>query len=198
MAQPDFMALLKIDLGIIGTAYDPQLVQLIDAARAFIAREGIALTDSAEDTQLLVMYAHTCSESARQMKGCRVCCSGRSTTAFFQEVDRMLLDSGIVTIYRQENIAEAGDMPQYGWDAGLAVLLWGKDRWRRTLLCGRGLRTTKLILLIEVQRNRQLSAATDRAELDGTYYRIVQIQHVQDDDGLPKTDLALERIEGLE
>ena len=54
MAQPDFMALLKIDLGIIGTAYDPQLV---DAARAFIAREGIALTDSAEDTQLLVMYA---------------------------------------------------------------------------------------------------------------------------------------------
>ena len=57
MAQPDFMALLKIDLGIIGTAYDPQLVQLIDAARAFNAREGIALTDSAEDTQLLVMYA---------------------------------------------------------------------------------------------------------------------------------------------
>ena len=57
MAQPDFMALLKIDLGIIGTAYDPQLVQLIDAARAVIAREGIALTDSAEDTQLLVMYA---------------------------------------------------------------------------------------------------------------------------------------------
>ena len=57
MAQPDFMALLTIDLGIIGTAYDPQLVQLIDAARAFIAREGIALTDSAEDTQLLVMYA---------------------------------------------------------------------------------------------------------------------------------------------
>ena len=57
MAQPDFMALLKIGLGIIGTAYDPQLVQLIDAARAFFAREGIALTDSAEDTQLLVMYA---------------------------------------------------------------------------------------------------------------------------------------------
>ena len=57
MAQPDFMALLKIDLGIIGTAYDPQLAQLIDAARAFIAREGIALTASAEDPQLLVMYA---------------------------------------------------------------------------------------------------------------------------------------------
>lgn len=109
----------------------------------------------------------------------------------------MLLDSGIVTIYRQENIAEAGDMPQYGW-----TQVWQSFYGEKTVGVGRYYvamaQNDQIDLLIEVQRNRQLSAATDRAELDGTYYRIVQIQHVQDDDGLPMTDLALERIEGLE
>ena len=51
------MSLLKIDLGIIGTAYDPQLGQLIAAAKDMIAREGVALTDSIEDAQLVILYA---------------------------------------------------------------------------------------------------------------------------------------------
>lgn len=51
------MTLLKIDLGIIGTAYDPQLEQLLSAAQSFIAREGVTLTDSVEDGQLTIMYA---------------------------------------------------------------------------------------------------------------------------------------------
>lgn len=53
----DIMALLKIDLGIIGDAYDPLLSQLINAAKEFIKKEGVSLTESAEDTQLVVMYA---------------------------------------------------------------------------------------------------------------------------------------------
>lgn len=51
------MTLLKIDLGIIGTAYDPQLEQLLSAAQSFIVREGVALTESVEDAQLIIMYA---------------------------------------------------------------------------------------------------------------------------------------------
>lgn len=51
------MTLLKIDLGIIGTAYDPQLEQLLSAAQSFITREGVTLTDSVEDAQLIIMYA---------------------------------------------------------------------------------------------------------------------------------------------
>lgn len=51
------MTLLKIDLGIIGTAYDPQLEQLLSVAQSFIAREGVALTESVEDAQLVIMYA---------------------------------------------------------------------------------------------------------------------------------------------
>lgn len=53
----DVMTLLKIDLGIIGDVYDPLLSQLINAAKEFITKEGVSLTESAEDTQLVVMYA---------------------------------------------------------------------------------------------------------------------------------------------
>ena len=49
--------LLKIDLGITVTAYDERLEALLETARQMIAREGITLTDSAEDTQLVVSYA---------------------------------------------------------------------------------------------------------------------------------------------
>ena len=57
MTQQELMTLLKIDLGIIGTAYDPQLEQLLIAAQSFITREGVTLTDSVEDAQLIIMYA---------------------------------------------------------------------------------------------------------------------------------------------
>jgi len=49
--------LLKIDLGITVTAYDERLEALLETARQMIAREGITLTDSAEDQQLVVAYA---------------------------------------------------------------------------------------------------------------------------------------------
>ena len=57
MTQQELMTLLKIDLGIIGNAYDPQLEQLLSAAQSFIGREGVTLTDSVEDAQLIIMYA---------------------------------------------------------------------------------------------------------------------------------------------
>lgn len=49
--------LLKIDLGITVTAYDERLQALITTAQQMIAREGVTLTDSAEDQQLVVAYA---------------------------------------------------------------------------------------------------------------------------------------------
>lgn len=51
--------------------------------------------------------------------------------------------------------------------------------------------------LIRVQRNREISPATDRAKIGGEWYRITQVQHVTDEDGLPMTDLSLERLEGF-
>lgn len=53
------MAALKIDLGIMTciTAYDDRLKQYIEAAQAFIIREGVTLQDTAEDNQLVINYA---------------------------------------------------------------------------------------------------------------------------------------------
>ena len=49
--------LLKIDLGITVSAYDERLLALIATAQQMISREGITLTDSSEDQQLVVAYA---------------------------------------------------------------------------------------------------------------------------------------------
>lgn len=51
------LELLKLDLQLLTTAYDGYLMQLLSAARLLIDREGITLTSSSEDTQLVVMYA---------------------------------------------------------------------------------------------------------------------------------------------
>lgn len=50
---------LKADLEIIpeNELQDSYLLQLINSASGMIKREGISLTDSAEDVQLVTMYA---------------------------------------------------------------------------------------------------------------------------------------------
>lgn len=52
------LKLLKLDLQISTNAIDELLTQMLNAAHKFIEREGISLDEtSAEDTQLVVMYA---------------------------------------------------------------------------------------------------------------------------------------------
>lgn len=51
------LQMLKIDLGITGTAYDDRLLQILTAAAQMITREGVTLTESVEDQQLQVAYA---------------------------------------------------------------------------------------------------------------------------------------------
>lgn len=57
MATDAKLTMLKIDLGITGTAYDDRLAQYITSAEQMIGTEGITLTESAEDKQLIVSYA---------------------------------------------------------------------------------------------------------------------------------------------
>lgn len=57
MSDSDILTILKVDLQVSSTALDSYLLQLISAARALIAREGINLTDDIEDTMLIEMYA---------------------------------------------------------------------------------------------------------------------------------------------
>lgn len=59
MTSADILAMLQVDLGELYPDQQRQayLQQAIGAAQAFIAREGITLTDSIEDGQLVEMYA---------------------------------------------------------------------------------------------------------------------------------------------
>lgn len=57
MTTDDMLMLVKLNLSLTTSGYDNYLGGLIEAAQGMIAREGITLTDSAEDSQLVVMYA---------------------------------------------------------------------------------------------------------------------------------------------
>lgn len=59
MTDAEILALLKTDLGEQFASEDRLvfLNQSIQSAKAFITREGITLTDSLEDAQLVEMYA---------------------------------------------------------------------------------------------------------------------------------------------
>ena len=56
MTADELLSVTKLNLSLKTTAYDAYLGGLIDAAREMISREGIVLTDAAEDDQLVVMY----------------------------------------------------------------------------------------------------------------------------------------------
>ena len=57
MDEATMLISLKVDLGITTDAYDPRLGQYIKAAKESIKTEGIKLTGSINDGNLVVMYA---------------------------------------------------------------------------------------------------------------------------------------------
>lgn len=57
MQEQQRLASLKLDLQLMTSAFDTYLQQLLDAAEQRITREGITLTESAEDEHLRIMYA---------------------------------------------------------------------------------------------------------------------------------------------
>lgn len=59
MNEQTMLTMLKANLEIIAanTAYDNYLKQLLQVAQQMIAREGITLTTTIEDGNLVVMYA---------------------------------------------------------------------------------------------------------------------------------------------
>ena len=59
MTNAEILTLLQVDLGEMYPSQQRQayLNQAISVAQAFITREGVTLTDSVEDGQLVEMYA---------------------------------------------------------------------------------------------------------------------------------------------
>ena len=57
MTDATILEMLKANLQLVNALQDSYLTNLITAAREMITREGITLTDTIEDGNLVVMYA---------------------------------------------------------------------------------------------------------------------------------------------
>ena len=110
----------------------------------------------------------------------------------------MNLDSGIARICRCTETATPGELPGETW-----AEVWASYYGEKTVGVHRyytaKAANDQVDAVIWVQRNRDIFPVRDRVQLDdGTFYRITQVQHVEDEDGLPMTALSLERLEGLD
>lgn len=103
-----------------------------------------------------------------------------------------MFDDGQVELYTITNTAAAGDMPREG-------LVYGTSYWyeERTVGITRfyaALKTdVKLEMLIRIWRDKSIDTS-QICKIDDIQYRIVQVQHLLNEDGLEVTDLSLERL----
>lgn len=115
----------------------------------------------------------------------------------------MLLDSGIVKIRRGKNISPAGAKPEYQYEDYFESYYGEKTVGINRYWAAKA-HDDQADFLIEIQRNGGIRTS-DICYL-GPFmdapargqYKIIQVQHVIDEDGLPMTDLTLERIDGVE
>lgn len=115
----------------------------------------------------------------------------------------MVLDSGELTVWRGVNVSPPGGMPvqQYRqiWGSCYLARTVGVNRWYAGQQHG-----DRADLLVRVQRTYEINPAEDLVLLspydhkDEGAYRITQKQDVTDEDGLPATDLTLERSAGID
>ena len=114
-----------------------------------------------------------------------------------------MLDSGTLTVWRGTNTSPAGSMPVLKY-----AQIWGSYYADRTIGIQRYYTAmqhdNRVDAMVRVQRTYELKPADDRIILspysheDGNAYRIIQLQQVLDDDGLPVTDLTLERDDRID
>ena len=114
-----------------------------------------------------------------------------------------MLDSGELTVWRGANTAPSGGMPVMVY-----TQIWGSYYQARTIGVNRYYTAQqhgdRADVMVRVHRTYDVNPATDKVILspydhkDGNAYRITQKQDVEDDNGLPATDLTLERDEGID
>lgn len=116
----------------------------------------------------------------------------------------MLLDSGVAVVWRGHNTAPAGSLPKPVFDQQYFRSYYGdKTVGIARFYTAKG-QNDRADLLVEIERNAGISTA-DRCELlpafdaaAAGYYKILQVQHVTNEDGQPATDLTLERIDAID
>lgn len=115
----------------------------------------------------------------------------------------MLLDSGKATIRRGINTAPAGAKPVYQY-TDFFESYYGEKTVGINRFYAAKAHDDQADFLIEIQRNGGIRTSdvcylTPFMDAPSTgVYKIIQVQHVFDEDHLPKTDLTLERIDGVD
>ena len=114
-----------------------------------------------------------------------------------------MYDSGTLILQRGANTAPPGEAPVMELST-----VWGSDYEARTVGITRHYtameHANQADALVRVPRFYAISPATDRVLLtpvdheDNSIYKILQVQHVLDDDGLYATDITLERTGELD
>ena len=106
----------------------------------------------------------------------------------------MLLDSGILELYKLVNTASNGNMPNeqlvYVDSAYYGERTVGYNRQYAAKAVNESVDK-----LIRIWRNESISAGMYVLLEDGNQYQIDMVQHLLDDDGLKVTDLTLNRLE---
>lgn len=106
----------------------------------------------------------------------------------------MLLDSGILELYKLVNTASNGNMPNeqlvYVDSAYYGERTVGYNRQYAAKAVNESVDK-----LIRIWRNECISAGMYVLLEDGNQYQIDMVQHLLDDDGLKVTDLTLSRLE---
>lgn len=107
----------------------------------------------------------------------------------------MLFDSGTSIFCRLENKAKVGNMPN-----GHLVPFTHHDFGERVVGYGRQYAAKgineQVDMLIRFWQDRSIRIGM-YAIIDGEQYRIDNVQHLYDDDGLKVTDVTLQRLEDL-
>ncbi len=116
----------------------------------------------------------------------------------------MLMDSGIATIWRSELMSNPGEMPKESFTKEYFKSYYGNKTVGFARYWTAKAHDSQANFLIEIQRNAGITTA-DRCQLEpyldqevSGYYKILQVQHLEDEDGLPVTDLTLERIDCID
>lgn len=107
----------------------------------------------------------------------------------------MTFDDGVVTIYALEEVGEPGDMPKEQ-----LVVKCEHDFGERTVGYGRQYAakgvSEQVDMLVRFWQDRSIYIG-DYAGIEAEQFRIDNVQHLKDDDGLPVTDLSLRRLDKL-
>lgn len=116
----------------------------------------------------------------------------------------MLLNDGVATIFAPVEAGEPGGKPKTKYTENVCASYYGQKTVGVTRYWTAQAHDGRADLLVEIQRfsgvdtsQRVHLAPHVDTGLEG-YYKVIQYQHLSDENGLPVTDLTLERIGALD